>query len=303
MAETLAAASGRPVDVFGHSYGGRCALGAALLTDAIRRVVSYEGAPDATRHRAISRRASRRGCGTRLAARRSGRRACRAVHDRGRRDDRRRAGRLPGRPDLAASAPRRPARSCASSTPRRTPAASLEAPGHGPPARPPGPRRRQPAGLPRRHRALDERLADGRIVVIDGARHAAHHTHPDAVVDGGPGVPRPDGPDRRRRDRHHAILQPMLEMGLIGWIVVGFIAGAISGALVGGTDGARLPAEHRGRHPRRDHRRLAGDRDGVHATSRGSSRRSSWRSSDRSSSACPQRHRARRLMTAGYHPA
>ena len=26
----------------------------------------------------------------------------------------------------------------------------------------------------------------------------------------------------------------MLEMGLIGWIVVGFLAGAISGALVGG---------------------------------------------------------------------
>lgn len=26
----------------------------------------------------------------------------------------------------------------------------------------------------------------------------------------------------------------MLEMGLIGWIVVGFVAGAISGALVGG---------------------------------------------------------------------
>lgn len=30
--------------------------------------------------------------------------------------------------------------------------------------------------------ALDDRLADGRIVVIEGARHAAHHTHPDAVV-------------------------------------------------------------------------------------------------------------------------
>jgi pimeloyl-ACP methyl ester carboxylesterase len=31
--------------------------------------------------------------------------------------------------------------------------------------------------------ALDERLADGRVVVIDGARHAAHHTHPDAVIE------------------------------------------------------------------------------------------------------------------------
>jgi pimeloyl-ACP methyl ester carboxylesterase len=30
--------------------------------------------------------------------------------------------------------------------------------------------------------ALDERLADGRVVVIPGARHAAHHTHPGALV-------------------------------------------------------------------------------------------------------------------------
>ena len=30
--------------------------------------------------------------------------------------------------------------------------------------------------------ALDARLADGRIVVIDGARHAAHHTHVGAFV-------------------------------------------------------------------------------------------------------------------------
>ena len=31
--------------------------------------------------------------------------------------------------------------------------------------------------------ALDGRLADGRIVEITGARHAAHHTHPDVVVE------------------------------------------------------------------------------------------------------------------------
>jgi pimeloyl-ACP methyl ester carboxylesterase len=31
--------------------------------------------------------------------------------------------------------------------------------------------------------ALDEGLADGRVVVIAGARHAAHHTHPDAVIE------------------------------------------------------------------------------------------------------------------------
>jgi pimeloyl-ACP methyl ester carboxylesterase len=34
-----------PVDVVGHSYGGRCALGASLITPSIRRVVVYEGAP------------------------------------------------------------------------------------------------------------------------------------------------------------------------------------------------------------------------------------------------------------------
>lgn len=44
VAEALAAAGG-PVDVVGHSFGGRCALGASLRTPAIRRVVSYEGAP------------------------------------------------------------------------------------------------------------------------------------------------------------------------------------------------------------------------------------------------------------------
>ena len=33
------------VDIAGHSYGGRCALGASLLTRRIRRLVVYEGAP------------------------------------------------------------------------------------------------------------------------------------------------------------------------------------------------------------------------------------------------------------------
>jgi pimeloyl-ACP methyl ester carboxylesterase len=31
--------------------------------------------------------------------------------------------------------------------------------------------------------ALDDRLAAGTIVVIPGAKHAAHHTHPVAVVE------------------------------------------------------------------------------------------------------------------------
>jgi pimeloyl-ACP methyl ester carboxylesterase len=45
-ASGVAAATGTDlVDVAGHSYGGRCALGASLLEPAIRKVVAYEGAP------------------------------------------------------------------------------------------------------------------------------------------------------------------------------------------------------------------------------------------------------------------
>jgi pimeloyl-ACP methyl ester carboxylesterase len=44
-ADGIAGRFGRPVDVVGHSYGGRVALGASLRTRAIRRVVVYEGAP------------------------------------------------------------------------------------------------------------------------------------------------------------------------------------------------------------------------------------------------------------------
>jgi pimeloyl-ACP methyl ester carboxylesterase len=44
VAEALAAAAGRDVDAFGHSYGGRAVMGAATLTQRIRRVVAYEGA-------------------------------------------------------------------------------------------------------------------------------------------------------------------------------------------------------------------------------------------------------------------
>ena len=45
VVDAIAAETGGPVDVVGHSYGGRIALGAALRTDELRRVVCYEGAP------------------------------------------------------------------------------------------------------------------------------------------------------------------------------------------------------------------------------------------------------------------
>ncbi|MEO8570231.1 MAG: alpha/beta hydrolase [Chloroflexota bacterium] len=179
VAERLAEESGGPVDVVGHSYGGRCALGAALITDAIRRVVSYEGAPTPSGS---------------------------SYHPPGveaRLEERVGQGDLDGTlatfmtevvgmsaTDLAAyrADPIWPVRAAAALTiPREleaetNPAASLERLGAV----------RQPVlqvlggkSLPvfrDATLALAGRLADGRIVVIDGARHAAHHTHPAELV-------------------------------------------------------------------------------------------------------------------------
>lgn len=45
VVDAVAEASGSSVDVYGHSYGGNCAWGAALLTSNIRSLVLYEGWP------------------------------------------------------------------------------------------------------------------------------------------------------------------------------------------------------------------------------------------------------------------
>jgi pimeloyl-ACP methyl ester carboxylesterase len=171
--------SSAPAAVFGHSYGGRCALGAALLTDAIGRVVSYEGAPapPGSSYHPIGIEARLRG---RLAAGdRDGALALFLTE-------------VVGMPaaDLAAyrADPVWPLRAAAAETILRELEAeadleaSLDRLGAV----------RQPVlqllggeSLPVFREAtvaLDDRLADGRIVVIDGARHAAHHTHPDEVV-------------------------------------------------------------------------------------------------------------------------
>lgn len=179
VAGSLAEERGAPVDVIGHSYGGRCALGADLLTDSIRRVVSYEGAP-------TPREASYHPAG---------------IEDRIR--DRITAGDRDGalaaflievvgmsEADLAAyrADPVWPVRTAAAGTILREldaetdPVASLDRLGavRGPVLQILG-----GASLPvfgRATDALDARLADGRVVVIDGARHAAHHTHADGFV-------------------------------------------------------------------------------------------------------------------------
>lgn len=179
VARAIADEQGEPVDVAGHSYGGRCALGAALRTDAIARVVSYEGAPSPAD-------ASYQPDGLEE--------ELRGLLDAGETDElyatflTRVVGMPP--PELAAyrADPVWPVRVATAATivreleAERSPAAGLAALGAV----------RQPVlqilggeSLPvfaHATAALDDRLADGRVAVIPGARHAAHHTHPDAFA-------------------------------------------------------------------------------------------------------------------------
>ncbi len=179
VVQALAAEAGGPVPVFGHSYGGRCGLGAAVASEQVARVVCYEGAP-APPGRSFEPDETRRRLQADLAA-----------------------GDLDGllgefmrevvgmsSAELAAyrADPIWPVRAAAAGTiPRELDAeadeaGSLERLGA----------IRQPvlqllgsdsrAIFRQATVALDDRLADGRIVEIEGAKHAAHHTHPDAVV-------------------------------------------------------------------------------------------------------------------------
>jgi pimeloyl-ACP methyl ester carboxylesterase/GNAT superfamily N-acetyltransferase len=181
VASAVASEEGAAVDVVGHSYGGRCALGAALLTDDIRRVVSYEGAPTPP--------GERYGDADVLEG-------LRTLDAAGRPADvwSTFMTRVVGMDDDALARyrvdPVWPVRVAAAHTIVReveaeaaSPAAGLDALG----------RVRQPVlqilgGESRPEfgaaiRALDARLRDGRVVVIDGARHAAHHTHAEEFVD------------------------------------------------------------------------------------------------------------------------
>ena len=187
VADEAADEAGAPVDVIGHSYGGRCALGAALLTPSIGRLVVYEGAPSPPGADELGRELGRGGgSGYRPAG---VERRIAALVEAGDRDAAletfmREIVRMPPA-DLAAfrADPIWPVRAAAVGTTLRelegeaSSAASLEAlAGVGQPVL-------QLLGgdsaTPFREatEALDARLRDGRVVVIDGARHAAHHTH------------------------------------------------------------------------------------------------------------------------------
>ena len=180
VAEALASRTDRPaVDVAGHSYGGRVALGASLVTDSIRRVVVYEGAPVPP---GVSYGSEELVEAVRESLARGDREGALSSFLQG----------IVGLSDAAMDAYRReavwPARVAAAPTILREieaeagPAASIEA------------LRRSTAQVllllgsvsrsPFRigTDALAEALANARIEVIKGAAHAAHHTHVDKFV-------------------------------------------------------------------------------------------------------------------------
>lgn len=174
-AEAVATQTGAPaVDVAGHSYGGRVALGASLVSEAVRRVVAYEGAPvpPGTSYRPEGlvenvREALREGDDERALT----------TFLQG----------IVGLSDEALEAYRReavwPARVAAAPTILREieaeagPAASIDALGRTdvPVLLLVGSTSRSPFRIGTD--ALAERLAHAQVEVIKGAAHAAHHTH------------------------------------------------------------------------------------------------------------------------------
>ena len=179
VVDAVAATEGVAVDVIGHSFGGRVGLGAALLTLHLRRLVVYEGAP-APDGRSFQ--------GEKIMARLEARAAA------GDRDGLLAdfLGNVVGMTpeELAAyrASPTWPARVAAAPTLIREMWAEA--------AEEAGPERYAAIRIPVLQvvggesnalftdgtRALDRLLPNGRVVVIPGAKHAAHHTHPEAFL-------------------------------------------------------------------------------------------------------------------------
>ena len=179
VADRLADESGRPIGVVGHSFGGRCGLGAAVRTRSIGRLVVYEGGPEPAGASFDPPGFVARFEGLRAAGRPAD--ALEAFF----RD-------VVGMDDAALTAyrdnPIWPLRVAAAGTIVRemtgagSPAAGLDAVGAVacPVLQILGGESREV--FRDATEALDARLADGRIAIIPGAAHAAHHTHPDAFV-------------------------------------------------------------------------------------------------------------------------
>ncbi len=187
VVDAIAAETGAPVDVVGHSLGGRIALGTSLLTPNVRRVAAYEGAPSAPAGPVHG--------GTGAPARDDLLDRLQANLDRGEleallatfmteatgmtAEDLARFRTDPVWPLRVAAAPTilrellaadaAPAISLPALSGVRVPVLQLVG-------------SESPASFREGAAALDARLPDGRLVVIEGARHAAHHSHPAAFI-------------------------------------------------------------------------------------------------------------------------
>ena len=180
VADALAGDAGEPVDIVGHSLGGRIALAATLRTAAIRRVVAYESAPPAVLRPPGARDALLEALRADLARGDNDAVLARFMTE---------AVGMPAA-DLAAfrADPIWPLRAGAAATIGRELGAAdadpdvslaslsavtvpvLQVAGS-----------LSPASFREAARVLDARLADGRLEMIEGARHAAHHSHPTAL--------------------------------------------------------------------------------------------------------------------------
>ena len=179
LADTLAAGADGLVDLAGHSYGGRCGLGASLLTTSIRRLVVYEGAPVPP---GLSYRPPGLVEAVRAALERGDNEAALSTF----------LGGIVGMSEAGLAAYRAepvwPARVAAAHTILReieaeaTAAASIEALAAvtAPVLLLLGSISRSPFRIGTD--ALAARLAHAEVQVIDGAAHAAHHTHADSFV-------------------------------------------------------------------------------------------------------------------------
>ena len=175
VADAVAGEAEMPVDVVGHSYGGRIGLGAALRTASIARLVVYEGAPSPSGGEGYRPSGVEDRIATLIEA---------GDLDAAAQTFFREIVRMPETElDAYRANPVWPVRVAAVPTSLReiraegSAAASLDELGSvaipvlqilGGDSAPP---------FHEATTALDERLANGRVVVIAGARHAAHHTH------------------------------------------------------------------------------------------------------------------------------
>jgi pimeloyl-ACP methyl ester carboxylesterase len=181
VATVLAGEAGRPVDVVGHSLGGRIALGASVHAASLRRIAAYESAPGGTDADAKADQRLLVRLREGLAAGDLEGMLAQFMTDG--------VGMPPD--DLAAfrADPIWPRRVAAAATIVRELEASRHAPAIAlaelgtvtiPVLQLIG--SESPPTFRRGAVALDRQLADGRLTVIEGARHAAHHSHPHAFV-------------------------------------------------------------------------------------------------------------------------